>query len=81
MKCSCTHLSFALWIVAKLLCSCLRLLDAIVELHAMVEKMFNDFFYWKVKVGFTCNKCFCNPRFMFCIYLGFNYYITLNSSI
>ena len=36
-------LCFALWIVAKLLCSFLCMLDAIVELHATGEKMFNDF--------------------------------------
>ena len=35
--------SFSLWIVAKLSSSCLCLLDAIVELHAINEKMFNDF--------------------------------------
>ena len=29
---------FSLYIVAKLLCSCLCLLDAIVELHAMDER-------------------------------------------
>ena len=29
--------------MAKLLCYCLCLLDAIVELHVMDEKMFNDF--------------------------------------
>ena len=36
-------LSFALWIVAKLLCSCLLLFDAIIDLHAMDKKLFNDF--------------------------------------
>ena len=36
--------------MAKLLCICLCLVDAIVELHAMDEKLFNDFFHWKVKV-------------------------------
>ena len=40
---STTPLSFVLWIVAKLSCSCLCLFDAIVELHAMNDKMFNDF--------------------------------------
>ena len=30
-------LSFALWIVAKLLCSCICLLDAIFELHVIDE--------------------------------------------
>ena len=37
-------LSFALQIVAKLICVCLCLLDAIVELHAMVEKTNNNLF-------------------------------------
>ena len=36
-------LGFALHIVKKLLCFWLCLYDAIVELHAMDEKMFNDF--------------------------------------
>ena len=36
-------LSFALWNVAKFLCSCLCLFDAIVVLHVVYEKMFNDF--------------------------------------
>ena len=36
-------IGFSLWIVAKLLCSCLSVLDANIELHAMDEKMFNDF--------------------------------------
>ena len=36
-------LSFALQIVANLLCSCLCLFDEIVELHPLNEKMFNDF--------------------------------------
>ena len=36
-------LDFALHIVAKLLCSCLCLFDAIVDLHAKHEKMFNDY--------------------------------------
>ena len=35
-------LGFALHIVAKLLCFCLCFLDAIVELHAMDEKIFNN---------------------------------------
>ena len=34
---------FVLWIVAKLLCSCLCLFDASIELHYMNEKTFNDF--------------------------------------
>ena len=43
MKCSWAPLSFALWIVADLLCSCLCFLDATNELHALDEKMFKDF--------------------------------------
>ena len=31
-------LEFCSWIVATLLCSCLCLFDAIIELHAMNEK-------------------------------------------
>ena len=37
-------LRIALWIVVKLLCYFFVLFDAIIELHAMNEKMFNDFF-------------------------------------
>ena len=55
-------LSFALWIVAKLLYSCLCLLDVIVELHAMDEKMFNDFLL-ESESGFICNKCLFNLKF------------------
>ena len=36
-------LSFVLWTVIKLLCSCLCLLDAIIELHAMDEKCSKTF--------------------------------------
>ena len=38
---------FALYIVAKSLCFCLCLLDAIVELHAMDEKMLHGFLVGK----------------------------------
>jgi hypothetical protein len=34
-------LSLRIWIMAKLLCYCLCLLDVIVELHAMGENLFN----------------------------------------
>ena len=47
MKLSWAPLSFALWIVVKLLCSCHCFLHAIVELHAMDEKMFNNFLIGK----------------------------------
>ena len=40
-------LSFSLRIVTNLSCFCLCLLDAIVELHAMYEKMFIDFLFGK----------------------------------
>ena len=43
MERSWAPLSFALWIVIELLGSCLCLLDAIIELHAMDETMFIDF--------------------------------------
>ena len=43
MEHSWAPLSFALWIMAKLLCPCLCLLDAIFEFIVMDEKMFNDF--------------------------------------
>ena len=36
-------LEFVLWIVAKLLCSCLCLFDASIKLHTMDEKKSNDF--------------------------------------
>ena len=36
-------LSFAHWVVAMLLGFCLCLFDAIIELHALNEKTFNDF--------------------------------------
>ena len=40
LKHSLVSLSSTLQIKAKLLCSCLRLFDAIVELHIMDEKKF-----------------------------------------
>ena len=36
-------LEFSLWIEVELLCYFLCLVDAIGELHAMDEKMFDDF--------------------------------------
>ena len=41
--CSWAPLSFPLQIVAKLICSCHCLFDVIVEVHAMHERVFNDF--------------------------------------
>ena len=43
LECAHAPLSCALHITAKLLCSCLCLFDAIVELHAIDEKMFMIF--------------------------------------
>ena len=42
LECSWAPLSFALHVLAKSLCFCLCLFDAIVDLHAMAEKMSND---------------------------------------
>ena len=42
-------LSYALWIMAKLLYSCLCLFYAIIESHVIDEKMFNDFLIGKWK--------------------------------
>ena len=43
-----TPMSFAIWIVAKLLCSLVFVsLDAIIKLHAMNERMFNGFLVGK----------------------------------
>ena len=49
LECSWASLSFALYIVAKLLCFCLCLFDASVELHLMDENMFNDLLIRKWK--------------------------------
>ena len=50
-------LRFSLHIVAKLLCFCLCLFDATLDLHAMDEKLLIDsIFHWKVKVGIICSK-------------------------
>ena len=43
MECSRAPLSFALQVVAKVLYSCLCLLNAVDELPFMDENMFNDF--------------------------------------
>ena len=42
-------LSFVLWIVTKLLCSCLCLFDIIIELHGMDEKNVQWLSHWKWK--------------------------------
>ena len=49
LECSWTPLSFDLQIVVQLLCSCLYLIDAIIELHATNEKKFNEFLIGKWK--------------------------------
>ena len=66
-------LIYALWIVAKLLCSLSCLLDAIVALHALDGKRRRcsmTFYYWKVKVDFMWNKCFFDLGSTFCICSG-----------
>ena len=52
------HWSKKQWLRApiKLLWRCLCLFDAIVDLHAMDEKMFNDFLIGKWKWISICNK-------------------------
>ena len=51
LKCLWAPLSCDLWIVAKLLCSCLCLYDTVVGLHGMDEKnMVQCFSHWKVNV-------------------------------
>ena len=43
LECSCAPLRLLSRFVTKLLCFCLCLFHVIDELHAMNEKMFNDF--------------------------------------
>ena len=45
-------LSVALWVVAKLLCSCLCLCDAAIELHATNEKKHSMVFSLESENGF-----------------------------
>ena len=47
-------LDFALRIMAKLLCSCLCLFDAIVELHVVDEKMIFDVIYIYIYILMHC---------------------------
>ena len=54
-------LSFALQITTKLLCSCLRLFDAIINLHVVDEKLFNHFLIRKRIWIFGCNMGLFNP--------------------
>ena len=68
LKGSWTSLNFALQIKVKLLCSCLRLFDVIVKLHAMDENMFKDFLIKRVKVDFVCNRMYSNCDLYF-VYL------------
>ena len=42
-------LSFSFWIVANLLCCCLHLFDAIIELHPLKKKAFIKFLIGKSK--------------------------------
>jgi hypothetical protein len=62
------------WVVAKVVCSCLCLFDAIVELHAMDEKC-SMTFSLEVKVNFISNKGLLNSRFLLCICSGVIYHI------
>ena len=61
-------LDFALRIMAKLLCSCLCLFDAIVELHVVDEKMIFDVIYIYIH---------SNALFLFCNCSGGIYHIKL----
>jgi hypothetical protein len=48
----CVSLEFALFVVVNVLCSCLYLFGAIVELHVMGGTQCSiTFSHWKVKVG------------------------------
>jgi hypothetical protein len=42
-----SSIELSLWMVANIVCSCLCLFDAIIELHAMDEETFNDFLIGK----------------------------------
>ena len=64
--------------MAKLIFSCLCLLDAIVELHAMVgKKMLNDYLIRKVYMDFTCKQGIFNSSFTVFICSGRIYHIKL----
>ena len=52
MEHSWTFLSFALRIVATLLCSCLCLVDAIVELHNAMDEICSMTFLLQIESGF-----------------------------
>ena len=69
-------LSFVLWIVVKFLCSCLCLLDAIVQIHAIDKKNDQRLSYWKMKENIKCNKFFFDSRLLCCVCSGG--YITLH---
>ena len=47
-----SSLEFVLWIVAKLLCSCLCLFDAIVDLNAITDEKSSIFFSSESESGF-----------------------------
>ena len=67
--------------MAKLLYSCLCLLDEIIDLHAMMKNT-SIIFHWKGEVGSICNKCLFKSRFIFCICSACIYYmITLKSLV
>ena len=52
LELSCASFSFALQIMANLLCSCLCLFDTIAELHAMDEKKQSMTFSLESESGF-----------------------------
>ena len=65
LECSWAPLSSSLWTRTKLLCSYLCMFDAIVELHAMNEKMFNDFFIGKCKwILYVIKACLIHVYFI-----------------
>ena len=80
LECSWTPFDFAMRNVAKLLCSCLCLFDAIVKLHAMHEKMFNGYLNG-VSVDFICNEVFVIHDLTFYICIGDIYHIKLKSLV
>jgi hypothetical protein len=61
MECSWAPSSFALWTVASHCALVFVFFDAMVELHAMDEKKFNDFLIRKWPwILHTCNKVIFN---------------------
>ena len=48
--------------MAELLCCCLYLFDAIIELHALNENNVQWLSHGKTNMDFTCNKGMINSR-------------------